>query len=329
MVLELVRATEAGALGAALERGRGNKKFADESAFEYMKRVFKRLQIEIRITGSEGRKDRVNAFNYGDIYGSSETSMKIDCAVDVIDGTRMTAEWEDSGAISVIGVGLRDSLMRIPTDEVYLKKISVGPEAKKAIDLKQPFKENIYRIALALKKDPEELNAVILKRNRHEPYINTMREMGIRIKIIQDGDIVAALTPSFPETDIDFFFGCGGPPEGVIAACGIKALGGNMQVQWDPTAYKTSVESEIEEELKEKQRICEDLDIDTDKIYTLEDIVKGNVQFVATGITNGPFLQGVDFLRNGAWTYSIGIRSMTGTIRYIKTRHFFKKKPLY
>ncbi|MHA1379835.1 MAG: class II fructose-bisphosphatase [Candidatus Helarchaeota archaeon] len=329
IVLDLIRGTEAAALAAALQRGRGNKKLADENAFENMSAVFKGLPYEIKITGSEGEKDNVDAFNFGDVYGDLNSSMKLDCVVDVIDGTRMTAEWEDSGAISVIGVGLRGSLMPLPTDKVYLKKIAVGPEAKKAIDLNQPFKENLYRIALALKKDPEDLNAIILKRDRHKEFIKIMREMGIRIKLIQDGDVVAALAPCFPETDIDFYFGCGGPPEGVMAACGVKALGGNMQVQWDPTAYKTKIESEIESEIKEKKQLCKDLDINTEKIYTLEEIAKGPVQFVATGITNGPFLQGVDFLPDGAWTYSIGIRSKTGTIRYLKTRHFFEKAPKY
>ncbi|MHA1299406.1 MAG: class II fructose-bisphosphatase [Candidatus Helarchaeota archaeon] len=329
IVLDLIRGTEAAALAAALQRGRGNKKLADENAFHNMKAVFKKLPYEIRIVGSEGEKDKVDAFNYGDIYGLPTSLMKLDCVVDVIDGTRMTAEWEDSGALSVIGVGMKDSLMRVPTDKVYLKKIAVGPEAKKAIDLHQPFKENLYRIALSLKKDPEELNAIILKRKRHEKYVKIMRDMGIRIKMIRDGDVVAALAPCFPETDIDFYFGAGGPPEGIIAACGVKALGGNMQVQWDPTAYKTVVESEIEAELKEKEQICKDLDINPDKIYTLDHIAKGPVQFVATGITNGPFLQGVDFLPDGAWTYSIGIRSKTGTIRYLKTRHYFEKAPTY
>ncbi|NVM03729.1 MAG: fructose-bisphosphatase class II [Candidatus Helarchaeota archaeon] len=128
---------------------------------------------------------------------------------------------------------------------------------------------------------------------------------------------------------MDFYFGCGGPPEGIIAACGIKALGGAMQVQWDPDAYKTSKDSEIESELKEKKKVSEDLGINADKIYTLDDIAKGPVLFVATGITNGPFLRGVDFLPDGAWTYSIGIRSKTGTIRYLRTRHFFDRRPIY
>ena len=329
IVLDLIRGTEGAALAAALERGRGNKKLADENAFHNMRTVFKKLPLELRIVGSEGEKDKVDAFNYGDVYGERNSSMKLDCAVDVIDGTRMTAEWEDAGAISVIGVGLKDNLMRVPTDKVYLKKIAVGPAAKKAIDLNQTFKENLYRIALALKKDPEELNAIILKRKRHEKFVKTMRDMGIRIKMIQDGDVVAALAPCFPETDIDFYFGCGGPPEGIIAACGIKALGGSMQVKWDPSAYKTRIDSEIEAEIKEKEQICNDLDINIDTIYALEDIAKGPVQFVATGITNGPFLQGVDFMPNGAWTYSIGIRSKTGTIRYLKTRHVFDRRPVY
>ncbi len=327
--MDLIRGTEAAALAAAIERGRGKKKLADENAFGNMSRVFRGLPIEIRIVGSEGEKDKVNSFNYGDIYGDPEAKMKLDCAVDVIDGTEMTANWEDSGAISVIGIGLRDKLMRVPTDKIYLKKIAVGPAAAKAIDLKQDFKENIYRIALALKKDPEELCAMVLKRKRHEKFIKVLREMDIRVKLIQDGDVVAALAPCFPETDIDFYFGCGGPPEGIIAACGIKALKGAMQVQWDIDAYKTSKQSEIEAELKEKKKLSEELGINMDKIYSLEDIAKGPVQFVATGITNGPFLQGVDFLPDGAWTYSIGIRSKSGTIRYLRTRHFFDRRPIY
>ena len=329
IILDLIRGTEAAALAAALQRGRGDKKLADENAFRNMRAVFKYLPYELRIVGSEGEKDKVTAFCYDDIFGLKGSFMKLDCVVDVIDGTRMTSEWEDAGALSVICVGLKDHLMRVPTDRVYLLKIAVGPEAVKAIDLNQPFKENLYRIALALKKDPEELNAIILKRKRHDKYVKIMRDMGIRIKMIQDGDVVAALAPCFPETDIDLYYGAGGPPEGIIAACGIKALKGNMQVKWDPTAYKTNNELEIENELKEKQKICDDLGINTEKIYKLEDIAKGPVQFVATGITNGPFLQGVDFTTNAAWTYSIGIRSKTGTIRYLKTRHFFEKAPSY
>ncbi|NVM03730.1 MAG: fructose-bisphosphatase class II [Candidatus Helarchaeota archaeon] len=185
--MDLIRGTEAAALAAAIERGRGNKKLADENAFGNMTRVFRRLNFELRIVGSEGEKDKVNSFNFGAVYGDHEAKMRLDCVVDVIDGTRMTAEWEDSGALSVIGIGLRDNLMRVPTDKIYLKKIAVGPLAAKAVDLNQDFKENIYRIALALKKDPEQLCAIMLKRKRHEKFVKILREMDIRVKMIQEG----------------------------------------------------------------------------------------------------------------------------------------------
>lgn len=330
LVLQFIRATEAGALASARIRGMGDKLEVDKAAYELMRKVLKGSASENRFVGSEGEKDESYTFPFGEILGDPHGA-KLDLVVDVVDGTRMTADYDDSGAISVICAAERGNLMRIPTDKIYALKLAVGPEAKDAIDLSKPLKENIKNIADSLNKDIDQLTACMLKRTRHNEFLKLFRSIGVRVKLIQDGDISGALATCSPDAIIDLYFGTGGPPEGVIVSTAIKSMGGNMQMKWVPEMINRDNLSEKEIQLKIQQNyeLADALDINYDKIYNLEEIATGNVMFAATGITSGDLLRGVRFTKYGAHTNSVAMRSKTMTIRFLNTIHKFRKSPIY
>ncbi|WP_455367359.1 class II fructose-bisphosphatase [[Eubacterium] cellulosolvens] len=330
LVLQFVRVTEAGALGAAQIRGLGDKFEVDKAAYINMKKVLETSISENRIVGSEGEKDKSDTFSYGTILGNPVLD-KLDLVVDPVDGTRMTADYDDSGAMAVICASERGNLMRIPTDRIYTLKIAVGPNAKNAIDLNLPLEKNVKNIASALDKDIDQLLACMLKRARHNEFLKKLRNLGVRVKLIQDGDISGAIATCTPDAPIDFYFGSGGPPEGVIAATAVKSMGGDMQLKWAPEMVNPENLNPAERQLKIKKSyaLAESLGIDHEKIYSLEEIAKGHVMFAATGITRGDLLKGVRFTRDGARTHSVAMRSQTMTIRFIEAIHKFHKSPIY
>ncbi len=175
------------------------------------------------------------------------------------------------------------------------------------------------------------LTACMLKRARHETFLKILRNMGVRVKLIQDGDVSGALASCIEDSTVDFYFGAGGAPEGVIAATAIKSMGGNMQLKWAPEMVNPEKLSgkKMEAKVKENYYLCERLGIDYERVFSLEEIVKGYVMFAATGITNGDLLRGVRFTKEGAFTHSVAMRSKTMTIRFIEAIHKFHKSPIY
>jgi fructose-1,6-bisphosphatase II len=310
LALELVRVTEAAALSAARFMGRGNKEAADGAAVDAMRLVLNTVDMDGVIVIGEGEKDQAPMLFNGERLGNGHPPL-VDIAVDPIDGTRPLA----NGALnSIASVALAPrGTMYNPGPFVYMNKIAVGPEAKDAIDIEAPIKDNLQKIAKAIDLDLEDVTVVILDRPRHEGLIKEVRKCGARIRLLPDGDIAGALMTCWGNTGIDVLMGIGGTPEGVIAACALKCMGGNIQ-------GKIHVRNAAEEVLGRE------MGMDFNRVLTIDDLVSSeDVFFAATGITNGDLLRGVDYIPRGAKTDSIVMRGLTGTVRQIQATHRLDK----
>jgi fructose-1,6-bisphosphatase II len=203
--------------------------------------------------------------------------------------------------------------MYAPGSLVYMDKIAVGEDAVGAVDLDLPVGENLRRVAQAKGKDVDDLTAIILDRSRNEGHIEAIRRAGARIRLIRDGDISAAIATAVPDSGIDILFGIGGSPEAVTAACALISLGGELQCRLWPRN-------------DEERAYAAETGHDLDKVLGLTDLVASeNVFFAATGVTGGELLDGVRYVPDGAWTHSVVMRSLTGTVRYVIARHRFDR----
>jgi fructose-1,6-bisphosphatase II len=308
LALELVRVTEAAALRAARWRGRGDREAADQAAVDAMRDALQYVEMDGVVVIGEGEKDQAPMLYIGECVGTGREP-QVDVAVDPIDGTNLTAKGLPD-AITAIAVATRGSMFFCP-HIVYMNKIAVGPMGKGAIDINAPPRDNLFRIARFSGKNVEDLTVVILDRPRHEELIRQVREAGARIKLISDGDVAGAVMAAMEEhSGVDVLMGIGGTPEAVLAACALKSLGGDMQAKLWPRNEE------------ERQRAIEAGVCDLDRVLTLDDLVASDdVFFAATGITGGEFLQGVRFSGNTATTQSIVMRSKSGTLRFVNTRH--------
>jgi len=231
--------------------------------------------------------------------------------VDPIDGTRPLANgtWN---AIATVALAPRGTMFN-PGPFLYMNKIAVGPQARGAVDIEAPVEHNLRAIANATGKRIEDLTVVILDRPRHNELIAEVRRCGARIRLIQDGDVAGALMTAWPDSGIDVLMGIGGTPEGVLAACALRAMGGEIQGK----LYARNSD--------ELQRGRE-MGYDFEKVLTIDDLVSSDdVFFAATGITDGEFLRGVKYYGNGARTDSIVVRGLTGTVRQIIATHRWDK----
>jgi fructose-1,6-bisphosphatase II len=314
LAMELMRATEAAALAAGRWMGRGDKNAADGAAVEAMRIVLSTVQMEGVVVIGEGEKDEAPMlFNGEHIGDGSPPSM--DIAVDPVDGTTLTSLGQN-GAIAVIAMSERGTMFD-PGPCVYMDKIAVGPAASDAIDINAPVKANLEAVAKALGEKVSDVTAVILDRPRHEDIIRECREAGARIRLIRDGDVAGAISVAWRNSGNDILFGIGGTPEGVIAACALKALGGSMQGKLWP---RNDAE----------RNAAVDAGFDLDKVLRLDDLVSGDdVFFAATGITDGELLRGVRYWGDGAGTQSLVMRSKSGTIRIIEAQHHWTKLNAY
>ncbi|MGE0634028.1 MAG: class II fructose-bisphosphatase [Pseudobdellovibrionaceae bacterium] len=313
LALEFVRITEAAALACAKHIGRGNEKEADKAAVDAMRKAFDSLNIDGTVVIGEGERDEAPMLYIGEKVGrKTSDSPAIDIALDPLEGTTICAKG-GVGACSVIAVAEKGGFLNAP--DVYMDKIACGPGAKGVIDLNKSATENIKAVAEALCKNIEELLVVILDRPRHENLIKEVRATGARIQLIGDGDVSAAVAAAWPDSGIDLLLGTGGAPEGVISAAAMQCLGGDFQ-------GRLIFRNEDEKGRAKKMGIT-----DFDKRYTLEELARGSVMFVGTGVTDGPLLKGVKILPAGrATTHSIVMRSHTGTIRNVEATHDLNKK---
>jgi len=312
--MELVRVTEAAAMAGARWMGRGDKEAADGAAVDAMRAVLSGVSMDGIVVIGEGEKDEAPMLYNGEAIGDGHPPL-VDIAVDPIDGTTLTSLGRPN-AIAVIALSERGTMFN-PGPCVYMEKIATGPDAADAIDLTASIKANLKWVAKALRKDVADVTAVILDRPRHTEIIKECREAGARIRLIPDGDVAGAIMTAWPESGADILFGIGGTPEGVIAACALKCLGGVIQGRL--TARDDA----------ERQKAV-DMGYDLDKVLTLDDLVSGeDVFFSATGITDGELLRGVRFRGDGANTQSLVMRSKSGTIRKIDATHRWKKLMRY
>lgn len=312
--MELVRVTEAAALSAGRFMGKGDKIKVDQAAVDAMRQALDGVDMHGVVVIGEGEKDEAPMLYVGEEIGNG-SQPDVDVAVDPVDGTRLTALGL-SGAIAVVATAERGSMYSAPPGVYYMEKIAVGPYARDVIDINAPIATNLERIARARNAHIDDLTVVILDRPRHAEIIKQVREAGARIRLIMDGDVSAAIQAAMEDyLGVDVLYGTGGAPEAVLAAAAIKCIGGGIQCKIWPR------NDEEREKLKASG-------IDLEKVYTTDDLVRGNdVAFAATGITTGELVDGVRYFGWGARTSSIMMRSRSGTVRYIQARHKWHSKP--
>jgi fructose-1,6-bisphosphatase II len=314
IAMELMRATEAAALAGGRWFGRGDKNAADGAAVEAMRLVLSTVSMDGVVVIGEGEKDEAPMLFNGEVVGDG-SAPSLDIAVDPIDGTTLTSLGR-YGAISVIAMSERGTMFN-PGPCVYMEKIATGPAAAEAIDLNAPVKANLEAVAKALGEKVSDVTAVILDRDRHEALIGECREAGARIRLIPDGDVAGAISVAWRNSGTDVLFGIGGTPEGVIAACALKSLGGTLQGRLWPRN-------------EDERRAALDQGYDLDQVLQLDDLVSGDdVFFAATGISDGELLRGVRYRGDGASTQSLVMRSKSGTIRMIDADHRWTKLMSY
>ncbi len=314
LAMELMRATEAAALAAGRWMGRGDKNAADGAAVEAMRIVLNSVAMDGVVVIGEGEKDEAPMLFNGEQIGDG-SAPATDIAVDPIDGTTLTSLGLP-GAIAVIALSERGTMFN-PGPCVYMEKIAAGPAAADVIDLNAPVKANLEAVARALGERVSDVTAVILDRDRHADLIRECREAGARIRLIRDGDIAGAISVAWRNSGTDVLFGIGGTPEGVIAACALKCLGGSIQGRLWPRN-------------DEERRAALDQGYDLDRVLMTDDLVSGDDAFFAcTGISDGELLQGVRYWGDGASTQSLVMRSKSGTIRIISATHRWTKLMSY
>ncbi|MBU1001263.1 MAG: class II fructose-bisphosphatase [Proteobacteria bacterium] len=314
LALDLVRVTEAAALNSARWLGKGNKEEGDRAAVDAMRLSFNALDIQGKVIIGEGEKDQAPMLFNGEELGTGR-GPKVDVAVDPVEGTNLLA-FGRPNAISVIGVAPA-GMMYDPGPSFYMQKLVVPAAAKDVVHLDAPVKENLMRIAKALDKDVDDLVVFVLDKPRHKKLIEEIRRAGARIELHTDGDVAGSLMAIDPRSNVDVMMGTGGTPEGVLSACAIRAMGGEMLARLDPRS-------------KAEEGALMDAGMDIRDILTVKTLVKtDDVYFAATGISGGTFLNGVRYTGNGAVTHSLVMRGKTGCIRFVEAHHSFDKLMLF
>jgi fructose-1,6-bisphosphatase II len=314
LALELARVTEAAAMASARWVGRGDKNGADAAAVNAMRLLINTVAMNGIVVIGEGEKDKAPMLFNGEEVGDG-TGPLCDVAVDPIDGTRLAANGMPD-AISVLAVSARGA-MYDPSAVFYMSKLVTGPEAADAVDIEAPPRANVAAVAKAKHCSPHDVTVIILDRPRHADLIAEVRETGARIKLITDGDVAGAIMAAREGTGIDLLLGVGGTPEGVIAACAVKCLGGIILGKLAPT------------DDAERAKALE-AGHDLDRVLTTDDLVASDdAFFAATGITNGELLAGVRYKAGGATTNSLVMRARSGTVRAITSEHQLWKLRAY
>jgi fructose-1,6-bisphosphatase II len=314
LALELVRVTEAAAMAAARWVGRGDKNGADGAAVNAMRLMINSVSMRGVVVIGEGEKDNAPMLFNGEEVGDG-TGPAADVAVDPIDGTRLTANGMPN-AVSVLAVAERGS-MYDPSAVFYMKKLATGPEAADVVDLDAPAAVNIAAVAKAKGIAAHDVTVVILDRERHSDLVKEVRAAGARIQLITDGDVAGAIMAAREGTGIDLMLGVGGTPEGIIAACALKCLGGVILGKLAPR-----------DEAEKRKAL--DAGHDLNRVLTTNDLVTSDdVFFAATGITDGELMDGVRYKPGGATTHSLVMRSRSGTIRSIRSEQSLWKLRAY
>ena len=306
LALDIVRITEAAALASARWLGRGDKEAGDGAAVDAMRVSFATLSIDGVVVIGEGEKDHAPMLFNGEKVGKG-CGPSLDVAVDPVEGTNLLA-YGRPNAISVVGVAQSGSMFN-PGPSYYMQKLVVPREARDVVDLDAPVKVNLANVAKAMGKSVQDLVVFVLDKPRHEKLITEIRQAGARIQLQTDGDVAGALMAVDPRSEVDIMMGTGGTPEGVLSACAIKGMGGQILARLDPQSYV------------EKEAITE-AGIDVREVLTVHDLVRSDdCFFAATGISGGDFLRGVRYSAKYAVTHSLVLRGKTGTLRYVESYH--------
>lgn len=307
--MEFVRVTEAAAIASGRGVGLGDKNGIDQLAVDAMRKMFDTVNISGTVVIGEGEMDEAPMLYIGEHVGAG--GPEVDIAVDPVEGTNLVAKGQN-GAIAVIAIAPKGCLLHAP--DMYMDKIAVGPRAKGCINIDDPVGVNLERVAKAMHRNVNDLVVVALDRPRHRKIIEEVRAAGARIRLISDGDVNPIIETGLEGSGVHMYIGRGGAPEGVLAACGLKCLGGDMQARLVP-------------ENEDQVERCRKMGIeDTKKILTIDDLVKGDdAMFTATAITNCDNLRGVNYFGNGARTDTISMRYSTGTVRFVDAVHTFNR----
>ena len=309
LVLEMVRVTEAAAIAAARLVGRGDEKAADHAAVEAMRAAFNELEFDGTVVIGEGERDEAPMLYIGEKVGcGGEGSPKIDIALDPLEGTTLTAKAAPN-ALAVLAITEGGGLLNAP--DVYMDKLAIGPGYERGlVSLAKTPTENVHALAAAKGVAPGDVIVCVLDRPRHEKLIAELRALGCGIHLIPDGDVAGVIAVTNPDTTIDMYMGSGGAPEGVLAAAALSCVGGQFQ-------GRLLFRNEDEKARARKWGVT-----DLDRIYELEDLVKGDAIFAATGVTDGSLLDGVKVRKGGMiTTESVVMRASTGTVRWVKGEH--------
>ena len=310
LALDLVRVTEAAALASARWLGKGEKDSGDKAAVDAMRLSFNAVDISGTIIIGEGEKDEAPMLFNGEKVGTGK-GPAVDVAVDPVEGTNLLA-YGRPNAIAVVGMAPGGSMYN-PGPSYYMKKLVVPAAARDAVDVDAPVKDTLSKVARVMDKDINDLMVFVLDKPRHEQLIRDIREAGARIQLHTDGDVAGALMAVDPKSEVDLLMGTGGTPEGVLSACAIKALGGEMLGRLDP-------------QKEHEKKALNDMGADLKQVLNVDTLVSDDdVFFSATGISGGTFLSGVHYSGDGAVTTSMVMRGKTGTVRRIESAHSWDK----
>ena len=311
LVLDTVRVTEQAAIAASRVAGKGDSDLVDQAGTDAMRRVLNELDIDGEIVIGEGERDEAPMLFIGEKLGQGgEHAWRVDIAVDPVEGTGITARMINN-SVSVIALAEKGGLFQAP--DTYMEKLIVGPPAAGKVDLTWPVAANLRGVAMSLDRAVEDLTVVILDRPRHQELIAQVRQAGARVKLIGDGDVIAALSAAVRGTNVHAVMGIGGAPEGVLAAAALKCLGGEIQGRFKPRNEG------------ERERL-EAMGASVDQVYGTDELAPGeNIVFSATGITDGDLLKGVKFFKNGARTHTISLGHQSRVLRFSDAVHLLEE----
>jgi fructose-1,6-bisphosphatase II len=311
LVLDTIRVTEMAAIAASRVAGKGDVDLVDQAGVDAMRQVLNELPIRGEIVIGEGERDEAPMLYIGEEVGrGGPDAFEVDIAVDPVEGTGITARMVNN-AVAVIAISEKGGLFKAP--DTYMEKIIVGPAAAGKINLGWPVAANLHAIALSLERSVADLTIAILDRERHVKLIKEVREAGARVKLIGDGDVIAALSAAVRGTNVHAVLGSGGAPEGVLAAAALKCLGGEIQGRF---IYRN------ETELGRLQS----MGVDPGRIYNTNELAPGNaIVFCATGITDGDLLKGVRFFTKGVRTHTISMGYSARVVRFSDSVHLMSE----
>ena len=307
LVLDTVRVTEQAAIAASRVAGMGDEDLVDQAGTETMRRILGELDIHGRIVIGEGERDDAPMLYIGEEVGrAGADAWPVDIAVDPVEGTGITARMVN-GSVAVIALAERGGLLHAP--DVYMEKLIVGPPAAGSVDLTWPVAANLAAIAASLQRSVSDLTIVVLDRPRHAELVQEVRETGARVKLIGDGDVIAALAAAVRGTNVHAVMGIGGAPEGVLAAAALRSIGGEILGRFAPR------------DADERARL-DASGVDAARVYRTEDLAPGSqMVFAATGITDGDLLRGVKFFGGGARTHTISMGLRSRVLRFSDAVH--------